>query len=79
MTFANENAKNVRKICEKVRNLMESKETANKYARHRHDYRRLVWSHYPDSIRTNGRCYGRQKQDLHICRRNKHSDVHKVM
>ena len=65
MTFANENAKNVRKICEKVRNLTESKETANKYARHRCYYRRHLWSRCPDSIRTNGRCYGRQKQDLH--------------
>ena len=27
MTFANENAKNVRNICEKVRNLTESKGT----------------------------------------------------
>ena len=52
LNYANGNAKNVRNICKKVRNLTESMGRANKYARHRRDYRRHLQSRCPDIIRT---------------------------
>ena len=52
LNYANENAKNVRKICEKVQILTENKGRAYRHARHRRYYRRLLWSRCPDSIRT---------------------------
>ena len=52
LNYANENAKNVRKICKKVQNLTESKGRAYKYARHRRYYRWILWSRCPDIIRT---------------------------
>ena len=52
LIYANGNAKYIQNISKKVRNLMESKGTANKYARNRRDYRRHLQSRCPDSIRT---------------------------